>query len=112
MLLPGLLVVALPLPSLGDSFRVRATHDDRWDPSSRNVVRGDRVVWSNPTGVEHNVTAYGGNWSKSTTLLTGDRTAKTFRQTGTYRYRCTFHSRLSGGRCSGPMCAVIRVSRP
>ena len=104
---------AMP-PSMAGSSRVKAAGSGskgwRWDPSSRTISKGDRIVWTNPTGKRHTVTAYGGTWTKSTTLDSGERTAKRFRRRGTYRYRCMVsgHSAINDGRCVG-MCGQIVV---
>src|SRR5918998_749256 len=75
-----------------DTFRVRATSNNNWRPDFKHIARGDRIVWKNPTGRTHNVTATSDNWNKSTTLNPGEKTGKRFRRNGTYRYRCTLHS--------------------
>lgn len=100
--------------SLGDTRRIRAagcTEDPHWDPSGRTISRGDRIVWRNPTSCHHTVTAYGGGWSKSTGLPPGGSTAKRFRRTGTYKFRCLSrgHSVLENGMCTG-MCGRVRVT--
>ncbi len=113
-LVAAVLVTAGVAPSLADSFTVKVSEDElHWSPASRDITRDDRIVWKNPVSRSqpHTVTAYGGNWSKNVTLFPGDATAKTFRSTGTYKFRCTFHSTLSGGQCSR-MCGVIRVTAP
>ncbi|MDQ3940571.1 MAG: hypothetical protein M3238_04380 [Actinomycetota bacterium] len=113
------IVVALSLsflavPSVADTSRFRAAGSDeegwRWRPRERTIGRGDRIVWTNPTSRNHTVTAYGGNWSKNTTLGSGERTAKRFRRRGTFRFRCVIegHSALEGGRCFG-MCGKVVV---
>ena len=100
----------LPSASLGDSFRVRATGDNTWRPATREIHKGDKVVWRNPTDSPHNVTAYGSNWEKSTILPEGSSTSKRFRRRGTYKYVCTFHGDVENGRCEG-MCGKIKVLR-
>jgi len=93
-----------------ETFRVRATSSNTWKPKHTYIGKGDRVVWRNPTSRKHNIRAYGGNWSFSRTVPSGERRAKRFRKTGTFRYRCSLHSTLSSGRCSG-MCGVVHVFR-
>jgi plastocyanin len=89
---------------------VKATTAHRWNPASTSISRGTKVVWKNPTGVKHTVTSYGSNWSKNTTISpNGGHTAFTFQASGTFKFRCRFHSTLSNGVCSG-MCGVIKVS--
>ena len=82
----------------------------RWDPASRSIGKGDRIVWTNPTGKNHTVTAYGGNWSKSTQISPGEKTRKRFRKRGTFRFRCLVsgHSTINDGRCVG-MCGQVVV---
>lgn len=94
--------------AVADTFRVRATSENRWKPKHRYITKGDRIMWRNPTSRSHNIRAYGGNWSYSRSLPPGERRAKRFRKRGTFRYRCTLHSTLSSGRCDG-MCGVVHV---
>ena len=108
-------VVVFAAPSVGDTVRVRAAGSPgywRWQPGFRHIVRGDRVVWKNPTDSRHRVVAYGGNWNKNTTLAPGERTRKRFRRRGVYRYRCTIpgHSTRTSDGCEG-MCGTIHVTR-
>jgi plastocyanin len=107
--------ILVPATSLADTKRFRAAGAPgsfRWEPSVRRIFRGDRIVWRNPTGVQHTVTAYRGRWSKNTLIGPGERTAKRFRRAGRYKFRCTIagHSSLQDGRCSG-MCGTVRVRR-
>ena len=100
--------VAVPVVSQGATFTVRATSEKEWSPDSLSVAKGSKVVWKNPSNDKHTLVAYKGNWSKNATLRTGERTAFTFRHTGTYKYRCTLHSALEAGICTG-MCGKVRV---
>ena len=105
--------IALPALSLGAPVRVKATADDRWDPSYSHIPPGTRVVWINPERLNevHDVTAYGRGWDKQVTLQPGERTGKRFRDTGPYKYRCRLHStKRPGEQCQG-MCGVIHVAR-
>ena len=101
--------LAVPAVSIGDTVRIKATGSRTWNPSFKQVVKGTKVVWKNPTDIKHTVTAYGGNWSKAVTINPGERTSKTFRRTGAYNYRCKIHSTLSNGSCSG-MCGHVHVT--
>jgi plastocyanin len=85
--------------------------NDSFDPAVRRAVRGDVVIWRNPTGDTHNVTAYGSNWSFRSGNFDSGSVRKRFRNVGRYRYRCTLHSDLDAGVCEG-MCGVVRVRRP
>ena len=107
------LVALLLLATLASAatFRVRArfTEDGyRWRPKTLLVPTGSRVVWKMVDG-RHNVTSIGSNWSKSSDdISAGGTTSFTYNSGGTYRYRCTLHSGLSAGTCTG-MCGKIVV---
>lgn len=82
----------------------------RWEPASVSIAKGDTIVWANPTGKNHTVSSYGGNWSKSTQIGPGENTKKRFKKGGTFKFRCLVrgHSTLSDGRCIG-MCGQVVV---
>jgi plastocyanin len=113
-------LVLTPVSSLADTKRFRAAGQPgsfRWEPTVRRIFKRDRIVWKNPTGTSHTVTAYRGRWSKNTLIRPGERTAKRFRRAGVYKFRCTInagtpaaHSTLQNGQCSG-MCGRVRVRR-
>jgi plastocyanin len=87
--------------------RVRAT-DNQFRPARVAVSIDEKVIWRNTGSRAHTVTAYGGNWSKDSTIFSGDRTSRRFAEAGVYKYRCTFHSNLDGGQCNG-MCGRVTV---
>lgn len=76
-------------------------------PKRVEVSVGERVVWRSANAT-HTVTAYRGDWSKDSTIDEGERTRFRFTEGGRYKYRCTIHSTLADGRCSG-MCGVVVV---
>lgn len=76
-------------------------------PKTLTVDEGTTVKWKSSCG-KHSVTAFGGGWSKNTTILAGESTTSTFNGDGVYRYRCRFHSDLLQGDCFG-MCGNVRV---
>jgi len=76
-------------------------------PKSLSVAKGTKVKWKAVEGF-HTVTAYSRNWSKDSNLSVGNPTTFTFKRTGTFKYRCSFHSTLANGVCSG-MCAKVVV---
>lgn len=86
--------------------RVRASGTS-FRPKKVEVSVGERVVWRSTDGT-HTVTSYRGDWSKNTTIDEGERTSFTFSDAGRYRFRCTIHSSLSDGKCSG-MCGTVVV---
>ena len=99
---------ATPANGRAGSKSVKATTAARGIPSKVAVTRGARVMWKNPTSVAHDVVAYGGNWSFSQTLSSGQSTSYVFSNAGTYLFRCTLHSYVSGGVCHG-MCGRVVV---
>ena len=89
---------------------VRATPSATWNPSTKVVQTGDRIVWVNGTDEPHTVTSISDNWSKDSFMVPGGSvTAFTFEAPGLYSYRCTIHSALIGDRCLG-MCGRIGVN--
>jgi plastocyanin len=80
----------------------------RWRPKTTNIAHGTKVTWKAVSG-SHTVTAYKGSWSKNTSISAGQSTSFTFKNAGVYKFRCTIHSTLSNGVCSG-MCGKVVVS--
>ena len=101
------LVLALAWPAQAGTVRIRG-RAQRWHPHSVTISTGTRVVWR-AVDTTHTVTAYRGNWSKNTTIAAGSTTGFTFRNTGTYKYRCTIHSSIVNGQCQG-MCGKVVVN--
>jgi plastocyanin len=79
-----------------------------WNPVKTAVTRGARVTWKNPTSVDHNVVAYGGKWSFTKILPSGSSVSYVFSNAGTFLFRCSLHSYVSGGVCHG-MCGRVVV---
>lgn len=100
-------VVALVAPAVATPVVVRGI-GTRWTPASVTVRRGAVVRWRGVSGF-HDVAAYGGNWSYHGVLPVGAVVSRRFRATGTFWFRCTFHSTLIGTTCSG-MCGSVRVT--
>ena len=109
------------------SIKVGAS-GNTFSPKSKGVAKGTKVKWCNSGNTTHTVTAYSGSWNKNTSLggsaagtgggtgggwapqaKAGSCTSFAFKKTGTFKYRCTIHSTLSGNKCSG-MCGVIKVN--
>ena len=99
-------LVLLPATTAQAAERVRASGTS-FRPARLSVNVGTRVIWK-AVGATHTITAYRGDWSKDVTLQAGDTTSFRVRSAGRYLYRCTIHSTLSNGVCSG-MCGKIRV---
>jgi plastocyanin len=101
------LVLALAWPAQAGTVRIRG-RSQRWHPRSVTISSGTRVVWR-AVDTTHTVTAYRGSWSKDTRIAAGSTTSFTFRNAGTYKYRCTIHSSIVNGRCDG-MCGTVVVT--
>ena len=78
-----------------------------WSPTTVRISTGDTIQWKAVSNV-HTVTAYGGNWHFNQNLSIGSPVTFRFTHRGTYLFRCSFHSSLVGGVCSG-MCGKIVV---
>jgi plastocyanin len=78
-----------------------------WSPSTVAISTGDTIRWKSVVGT-HSVTAYGGHWTFNHDMLAGQSVHRIFRRAGTFRFRCTFHSTLTNGGCSG-MCGKVVV---
>jgi plastocyanin len=105
-------VLVVPGTSVGETSRIKAAGAPgsfHWNPTSRTIDKGEKIVWKNPTSAKHSVTAYGDGWSKNTTIQAGEKTGRKFKQAGTFLFRCRFHSTLNNGSCGG-MCGKVRVT--
>jgi plastocyanin len=78
-----------------------------WSPTTVRISKGDTIKWKAVSGT-HTVTAYGNNWTFNHNLATGQVEDRTFRHAGTFRFRCSFHSTLTNGHCTG-MCGKVVV---
>jgi plastocyanin len=101
-----LLVIALVATARAAPMLVRGigTH---WSPSSVTIERGTAVRWRGVSKT-HDIVAYGGNWTFNKALPAGTAVKKTFHQTGTFLFRCQYHSTLIGNTCTG-MCGKVVV---
>ena len=87
------LLLALAVPAQA-SILIKAggnTACNRFKPASVSIAKGTTIVWKSTCG-NHTVTAYGGNWSKNTTINQGQSTRRTFKTRGVFKFRCIFHS--------------------
>ena len=83
---------AVPNALSAASVHTVAVKDDFFSPSRFTIHRGDVVSWRWRGSSPHNVT--GANWS-SPTMRQGTY-SRTFRNQGTFRYRCTLHPGMGG----------------
>ena len=109
----GMLLVVLGVPPASSAVVVKGVVcstcplNYKWMPKITTVAKGTKVTWKAVSN-KHTVTSTSSNWSKNTTINQGQTTSFTFKSAGTYRFRCTLHSTVSGGTCSG-MCGKIVV---
>jgi plastocyanin len=101
-------VLVLGLAAPAEAATVIRGSGVSWSPATLRVDRGTLVRWKGVSGTHH-VRAYGGNWSFDRALPAGTKVKRRFNATGTFRYYCTIHGTVSGGRCSG-MCGRVIVS--
>lgn len=85
----------------------------RWEPSTIEIKRGDRIVWTNKTSNEHHVQPYGGPWADREHLhiAEGGKASFRFVKPGTYLYYCDlqFHGQLLPGNICIGQCGEIVV---
>ena len=108
LLVVALLVVGVPAGPAEAAPVVVRGHTVSWSPANVSIVRGGVVKWRS-VHLSHNVYAYGTNWSFGASLPEGSSTNHRFPRRGTFRFRCTLHSSLLNGVCSG-MCGAVRVA--
>ena len=109
LLVPAIaLVTMFAMAPAANSAAVVKGSGTHWRPRVTSISHGTRVTWKAVSG-SHTVTAYKGHWSKNTHINQGQSTSFTFSNAGVYKFRCTIHSTLSNGVCSG-MCGKVVVS--
>ena len=79
-----------------------------WSPATVRISTGDTIKWKAVSGT-HTITAYGNNWTFNHGLATGQVEDRRFSHAGTFKFRCTIHSTLTNGVCSG-MCGKVVVT--
>ena len=83
----GLVLAAVPAYAAGNRISLG---DDYYNPGTKTVSKGTRVVWVNNGNSAHTVTTAG--WSK--TLNPGQSYARVVKQG--FRYHCKFHDGMTG----------------
>lgn len=88
-----------------------AVHDDRFDPTRVSVQTNETIQWDNRGESTHTVTFYAGpgniSGAGSGDLEPGDRYAFSPQRSGTYRYRCIYHSEPSGEGYTGMTGRIV-----
>jgi plastocyanin len=108
VLLAGAVILGSVGGAAAATSRVKAK-GDKWKPLHTYIRRNDTVRWTNPTNRVHDLKAYGGGWSFSRVLDTGESAKRRFKQRGTFKYRCVRHSAIVSGKCQG-MCGLVHVT--
>lgn len=116
-------VLAFPAAAPAARYKIKAREDpgvcdpdaNCWRPSFRHILKGDVVIWKNPATNSrvHDLTAINKRkWNIDKVLNPGDKAKRRFRKKGTYKFRCTIHSRMVRRNdrkvCDG-MCGVVHV---
>jgi plastocyanin len=70
-----------------------AMQNDRYSPGSLTVAKGTTVTWNNNDYTTHTVTADDNSFN-SGDITAGRSFTKTFNETGTFPYHCTYHSMM------------------
>lgn len=108
LLLPAIaLVTMFAMAPAANSAVVVKGSSTSWRPKITSISAGTKVTWKAVSG-SHTVTAYKGAWSKNASIPQGSSTSFTFNSTGVFKFRCTFHSHISSGKCVG-MCGKVVV---
>jgi plastocyanin len=95
-------------PSSPRAPRVIRGLDTHWSPSTVQIAKRGVVRWRGVSSL-HDVVSYAGDWSYSRALPEGSSVKRRFPRRGTFRFRCTLHSSLVAGSCSG-MCGSVIVA--
>ncbi len=85
-------VARSPRPTAAPAASPSVSAATRGVPAKIQMTRGARVIWKNPTSVDHNVVAYGGKWSFRQYLPQGQSVSYVFSNAGTYLFRDSLHS--------------------
>lgn len=67
----------------------------RFTPKTITVKKGTKVVWTNGTDVEHNVTVKKGV-KIDKDIEDGKKASFTFTKKGTFQYHCEYHPYMTG----------------
>jgi plastocyanin len=96
VLLSGVVAALLLGPAAALAAEVGMTNTS-FVPSLVKIKDGGKVVWTNGSGVRHNVKGTSSNWpSGKITLDPGERASIRFRKAGRYTYTCTLHGGMDG----------------
>lgn len=68
----------------------------QFSPSAIKIKKGTTITWTNKDSVAHTVTGLDSAGPKSPPLNSGDSYSYTFKQAGTFGYKCTFHPDMKG----------------
>ena len=91
--LAGALVAAPPAEAVVVK-KITMTNSMTFLPATVTVKKGTVVRWVNPSFTTHTTTSNKGLWNA--TVRPGGTYSRTFNRVGTFGYRCTIHSMMTG----------------
>ncbi len=102
-----LILVSAAGAARATTWQVTMEANDRFNPSTLNIVQGDSVAWVNNDSRDHTSTSASSSCSAdgiwdSGTVLPGHDWGRVFRDAGTFDYFCAFH-------CDSGMIGTITV---
>ena len=106
--LVALLILTVSAAALAAIKKVKAVDGNKFKPKHAYIEKGDKIRWKNRDNIVHDVKAMGKKWKYKRVLQPGDTATRKFGKVGTFKYRCTIHSTVSSGVCSG-MCGFVHV---
>lgn len=109
--LVAIMILTVSAVAMAAIKRVKAVDGNKFKPKHAYIEKGDKIRWKNNDNVVHNMKAMGANWNYKATIQPGETATRKFRKKGTFKYRCTLHSTVSSGVCSG-MCGFVHVLKP
>jgi plastocyanin len=77
----------------GSVTRVKMVDGLAFRPRTIHIARGDVVKWVNKDNITHTTTS--SSWD-SGNVAPGDKFKRRFRRAGTFNYRCSIHSSMTG----------------
>ncbi len=91
-----------------DAATVIKGRAQRWRPGVARIELGTAIKWRG-IDVYHTIRSRGMNWAFSKGLRVGASRTRRFSEAGVFRFYCSIHGDIVGGKCTG-MCGRIVVS--
>lgn len=90
---------ASPTSEGGDtlSSEIITISNSAFTPGTRSIQKGTTITWANNDSIPHTATSTSGPVSFDSGSLSQSKTFSfTFTEPGTYTYKCSFHSNMTG----------------